>query len=1074
MKKKIKKALWIIFAVVLFIFIVIPAATFAILKWKILTPETLTPLIVENANKMIEGKFDCEKIELTYFETFPYLGVKLSNGFLLSPKDTTDSDTQVPDTIAAFNNITIAVNPSDYFLFKQLTLNYFNIDHPRIYGYIDKNNKPNWMILKEDSTETITSADSTAFEIPNINLRRITINDGYLQYVDEVQSTFAELKDFGLLLKGAIRKDNNKFKIQAAIAELNFDSPAYTLNNSQQISFESGILLTNQYQDITLENAELKINNIPFTADGYVKTIAANKRDIDLKLGLSVSDMADLLDYIPDIYFKNKKDIKAEGKITLESSIKGMLGDSIVPTINLSCKVDDAAYHVKGIKQGIDQFLLDLKVHLNGTAPDSSFLKLENLQLKGTNAILSSKGTVHDLFNNPAVSAEIVGDINFTQLCKDFLNPDTLLVEGILKADINTTFTVKDILSAQYGNITAAGNLSFDHFKAYSKPLDLNFFISGTKLETRMFEPADTARTKMKKILNATLTVDTLNARYQKSIRTNIRNLKMQARTTPIIDTTSVMPMAVSFRFGHLSTLLPDSAWLSTKNLSVKAGIGPSRSDKRMPSAGVSFTLDTLKYFSLPLRTGLSLAKSEINVEAVTFRDLYMKYRKERQRTTTRRNTMRARNVSAKRDTAQKNPLDIWDIQGNIKFDRFRLFSKMFPLPISMDPANLKFTTNNVALNGAKVHIGKSDLKLNGNIRQIRRAFKRGGTLRGNFLLESEYIDCNQLLQAMNAGMEYATTNTPVTDIEDEALNLQTDVMETADSLATETVVDSTATEIFRIPKFLDMELDTKIKKIDFRNLKMTDVYGNIVIRNQSFNLNELSMNSNIGKGKITLLYSSQDKNEADIGFDLGLNEIQVDKLIGLFPTMDTLVPMLRSFEGVVDCQITANTKLDSAMSVKLPTLQSFCYLHGKNMTLLDGETFAEISKMLWFKNKERNVIDSISVDLAVRDNKIEVFPFLVEMDRYRVAVGGTQNLDMTFDYHISVLKSPLPFKIGVDIKGNLDDFKIRLAKCRYKDIFQPAKVAELHSSRSNIREEIREAILEQIKKSVQTPSDDS
>ena len=64
MKKKIKKALWIIFAVVLFIFIVIPAATFAILKWKILTPETLTPLIVENANKMIEGKFDCEKIEL--------------------------------------------------------------------------------------------------------------------------------------------------------------------------------------------------------------------------------------------------------------------------------------------------------------------------------------------------------------------------------------------------------------------------------------------------------------------------------------------------------------------------------------------------------------------------------------------------------------------------------------------------------------------------------------------------------------------------------------------------------------------------------------------------------------------------------------------------------------------------------------------------------------------------------------------------------------------------------------------------------------------------------------------------
>ncbi len=31
-----------------------------------------------------------------------------------------------------------------------------------------------------------------------------------------------------------------------------------------------------------------------------------------------------------------------------------------------------------------------------------------------------------------------------------------------------------------------------------------------------------------------------------------------------------------------------------------------------------------------------------------------------------------------------------------------------------------------------------------------------------------------------------------------------------------------------------------------------------------------------------------------------------VEKLIGLYPAIDTLVPMLRSFEGVVDCRVTA------------------------------------------------------------------------------------------------------------------------------------------------------------------------
>ena len=200
------------------------------------------------------------------------------------------------------------------------------------------------------------------------------------------------------------------------------------------------------------------------------------------------------------------------------------------------------------------------------------------------------------------------------------------------------------------------------------------------------------------------------------------------------------------------------------------------------------------------------------------------------------------------------------------------------------------------------------------------------------------------------------------------------------------------------------------------------------------------------------------------MGLELGLNKILVNKLIDLFPSMDTLVPMLRSFEGVVDCQITATCQTDSTMSVLLPTLNASCFMRGKDMVLLDGETFAEISKTLMFKNKKRNLIDSIAVDLAIKDSKIEVFPFLVEMDRYKVAVGGTHNMDMTFDYHLSVLKSPVPFKLGIDITGNLDDFKFKIVRCKYKDFLQPAKQAELDSTRRNVRELIRDEIRRQIR----------
>ena len=80
-------------------------------------------------------------------------------------------------------------------------------------------------------------------------------------------------------------------------------------------------------------------------------------------------------------------------------------------------------------------------------------------------------------------------------------------------------------------------------------------------------------------------------------------------------------------------------------------------------------------------------------------------------------------------------------------------------------------------------------------------------------------------------------------------------------------------------------------------------------------------------------------------------------------------------------------------MNIELPTLNAACSIRGENLVLLDGETFTEIPKMLRFKNRKRNLIDrAYPVDLLVHDNRIELFPFIVEMDRYKAAVSGVLN----------------------------------------------------------------------------------
>ena len=46
----------------------------------------------------------------------------------------------------------------------------------------------------------------------------------------------------------------------------------------------------------------------------------------------------------------------------------------------------------------------------------------------------------------------------------------------------------------------------------------------------------------------------------------------------------------------------------------------------------------------------------------------------------------------------------------------------------------------------------------------------------------------------------------------------------------------------------------------------------------------------------------------------------------------------------------------------------------------------------------------------------------------------------MTYDYQFSILKSPLPFKAGVDIIGTEEDYKIKLTRAKYKYIFSDKK----------------------------------
>lgn len=135
-------------------------------------------------------------------------------------------------------------------------------------------------------------------------------------------------------------------------------------------------------------------------------------------------------------------------------------------------------------------------------------------------------------------------------------------------------------------------------------------------------------------------------------------------------------------------------------------------------------------------------------------------------------------------------------------------------------------------------------------------------------------------------------------------------------------------------------------------------------------------------------------------------------------------------------------------MYFDIPTLKAAMQFSGDSLVVFDNNTFRSLSKWLMFKDKKRNMIDHLNIEMTVSDGILNLYPFIVNIDRYKLGVMGYNDLDFNLNYHIAVLKSPIPFKFGINIKGTPAHTKIRLGGAKFKE----KMVAQRDSIAANTR----------------------
>jgi len=214
---------------------------------------------------------------------------------------------------------------------------------------------------------------------------------------------------------------------------------------------------------------------------------------------------------------------------------------------------------------------------------------------------------------------------------------------------------------------------------------------------------------------------------------------------------------------------------------------------------------------------------------------------------------------------------------------------------------------------------------------------------------------------------------------------------------------------------------------------------------------------TNMGDISLEGFYATQSKKDLKTGFSINFKDITAEKVINLMPAVDTMMPLLKSFGGLLNCELAATAQLDTNMNIIMPSINGIMRIGGNNLTIKNSEMFRKFAKLLIFKNKKEGRIDKMTVEGVIKDSKVEIFPFILEMDRYMLGLSGVQNMDMSFRYHASLIRSPFLIKLGMDIYGpDFDHLKFKLGKAKYRNRNVPAFSTVIDDTKINLVESIR------------------
>ncbi|MBR6305334.1 MAG: hypothetical protein IKR38_00955 [Bacteroidales bacterium] len=1076
----------------------------------LLRPSVLTGLVNKYAPQFVEGNIEFSSIRTRLIKSFPYASVEAEDLTITYPHEryarfdsvyppsgsrfslmTAGNQKGVPDgtdTLVSLKRAYVSVNYLN--LAKgQIDVRSVELERPRIFAHYFDSTAANWDIFPMGGSDE----DTTSSGMPDIRLHKVNLSGKpFIVFTNPRDTVHLMLRAKELDLDGKLSladiwKTNATFTVDSLFVSgrLPADTLALGLSNlnldmaKRRVKLDANaraMLRTNSFGRLSVPihlngDATLpKANEGEFAANVHSLTVGlsalelkakgnilSHSEGIDMDIDAAIEDcpIGDIIKQYKENIPALKKILDTDAIISLKAHAEGTYSKDQIPAINAKLQIPQSMVDIEGVgRKGLLALDADV-VTDNSSRIDAAVHKL---QADIAGAKLNVSGNGWDLLGeDPEMAVDGSFRARVDSLTRAFL--DDIIGEGIIKGDIHgkaklSQLNLKEIGNANINCDLTGQNLRIDMPKdsvhAFVNSIQLNVATAGNKIDKSIRQGA--------RILALKGDIDTLNVTYGANVFARGSNLRVRAQNSADIlkGGKELTPLMGILEIDRLSLKDLDGIEMALKGNKERFRIMPPENGEKSPTIKLTSDSEAIaaimegNAFAMKNLSAKISARQHITNEKTkkerrnhildslqrvypgTPRDsLFRRARMERMARELKDDFASA-DVMLSLSKSSQQLARQWDFSGNLGLELVRAHLKDFPLTPEITDIKGDLSNDRVDLENLTVTVGQSDISASANVSGIRRLLTGRGKpyIKANANITSNYIDANELLRAYAQFAQSQVSDEPVDT--------------TSESIA--------GTNLIVLPSNVEANVMMEGYGIKYDSLMVNWIAADIAMRDRTLQITNALAASNMGDLYVEGFYATRAKDDIKAGFDLNIVDISAEKVLTLMPDIKKEMPIMNSFSGNLDMEVAATTEIDTTMNLVLPTLDGIMRFTGSQLALKDSKEFTKIAKLLLFKDNSKAVIDNMSVTGMVRSNTLEVFPFVLDVDRYLLAASGVQDFDQSFRYHISVIRSPLVVKFGLNAWGDdFDHIKYGLGKALYTSPNVPVFTRQLDTVQYNL-----------------------